>query len=523
MKRIIAILTISFVAFQLTFGQSEFDLFKLVQPEINGTARYTSMAGAFGALGGDPSAIKDNPAGLGIYRSSEISGGLNINIQETQTQWLNGSKSIEGLYQPLFNNFSFVMSFPTSSFAGADLKYSNIAITVNRLKNFNRNMRINGGSGATSSITDYLSYFSDGISADDLYPANNYDPYGNIHVPWMSVLAANTGLIFQNPGETDWFSLLDSDETVAPSYTLREQGYLNEYAFSWAGNFNNRLFLGLTMNIYDMDYSAYADYYEDFSKGGNMSLLNTFNSEASGLGVKLGAIYAPFNNIRVGFSLQTPVFFTVKNAHYADMNAAYDADTGPVSYHEETPYASDLDNKYKVQGPLSYNISGSYIFGKRAVLGIEYGISHNNLSKYMDLDNNAFPYRYENDGIRTYFTTQHLLKIGGEFKLTDHFAIRAGYATANPVTLPGIGKEFIPNTIRTDVEYFVPKGNTNYWSAGIGYRESRWFLDLAVINKTYTEKFYPYNYKKLNPAIADSPGTVKTSDLNLVATLGFKF
>jgi hypothetical protein len=110
MKRIISILTISFVAFQLAFGQNEFDLFKFVQPEINGTARYTSMAGAFGALGGDPSAIGDNPGGLGIYRSSEISGSLNLNIQETQTQWLKGSTSTEGLYLPHFAIFNLLIS-----------------------------------------------------------------------------------------------------------------------------------------------------------------------------------------------------------------------------------------------------------------------------------------------------------------------------------------------------------------------------------------------------------------------------
>jgi len=520
MKRIIFVLTISFIAIQLTFGQNEFDLFKFVQPEINGTARYTSMAGAFGALGGDPSAIKDNPGGLGIYRSSEISGSLNLNIQETQTQWLKGNRTTEGLYLPLFNNFSFVMSFPAS---GTSLKYSNIAITVNRSKNFNRNMRINGGSGSKSSITDYLSYFSDGIPAVDLLNNKDYNAYGNTSVPWLSVLAANTGLIVQDPGETYWSSLLEADETVAPSYTMREKGYLNEYAFSWAGNFNNRLFLGITMNIYDLFYSAYTKYDEYSSEGVNMSLLNTFDSDASGLGVKLGAIYTPFNNFRLGFALQIPVFFTVKNHHYADMNSAYEAESGPVNYEEKTPEAFYEDNKYIIQGPLSYNISGSYIISKKALIGIECGISHNEQSKFMDLDNNTLDYGYENDSIRALFNTQHFLKIGGEYKLTDQFAIRAGYATANPVTLSRIGKEFIPNTIRTDVAYFTPRGNTNYWSAGIGYRESKWFIDLAVINKTYSERFYPYNYSKLDASRQENPGKVTTSNFNIVATLGFRF
>jgi hypothetical protein len=38
-----------------------------------GTARYVGMGGAMTAIGGDPSAAIDNPAGLGLYRRSEIS------------------------------------------------------------------------------------------------------------------------------------------------------------------------------------------------------------------------------------------------------------------------------------------------------------------------------------------------------------------------------------------------------------------------------------------------------------------
>jgi hypothetical protein len=73
------------------------------------------------------------------------------------------------------------------------------------------------------------------------------------------------------------------------------------------------------------------------------------------------------------------------------------------------------------------------------------------------------------------------------------------------------------------VAYFVPKGNTNYWSAGFGYRESKWYIDLAVINKTYVERFYPYNYKKLDKTRRIDPGKVSTTNFNIVATLGFRF
>ena len=63
MKKIILALTV-FANCTVMMSQTEFDALKYTQKDINGTARYMGMAGAFGALGGDASSIKDNPAGL---------------------------------------------------------------------------------------------------------------------------------------------------------------------------------------------------------------------------------------------------------------------------------------------------------------------------------------------------------------------------------------------------------------------------------------------------------------------------
>lgn len=53
-------------------AQGVLDAYKFSQSDLNGTARYLGMGGAFGALGGDISVLSNNPAGLGIYRSSEV-------------------------------------------------------------------------------------------------------------------------------------------------------------------------------------------------------------------------------------------------------------------------------------------------------------------------------------------------------------------------------------------------------------------------------------------------------------------
>ncbi|MDR0370456.1 MAG: hypothetical protein LBH80_01175, partial [Prevotellaceae bacterium] len=88
-------------------AQTTPDIYNLQHNDINGTARYMGMAGAFGALGGDVSAVKDNPAGLGVYRQSEFVTTLNLLTQNSHATW-NAQKAQNDLYKLKFNNLSFV-------------------------------------------------------------------------------------------------------------------------------------------------------------------------------------------------------------------------------------------------------------------------------------------------------------------------------------------------------------------------------------------------------------------------------
>ena len=47
------------------------DVQRLGEQDIVGTARYVGMAGAMTAVGGDASAMWDNPAALGVYQKFE--------------------------------------------------------------------------------------------------------------------------------------------------------------------------------------------------------------------------------------------------------------------------------------------------------------------------------------------------------------------------------------------------------------------------------------------------------------------
>ena len=69
--------TIIILAFILSGGtlsaQNAVDALRYSRINTGGTARYMGMSGAFGALGADFTSASTNPAGIGLYRSFELS------------------------------------------------------------------------------------------------------------------------------------------------------------------------------------------------------------------------------------------------------------------------------------------------------------------------------------------------------------------------------------------------------------------------------------------------------------------
>ena len=61
----------------------DYSLF-MSQYGLNGTANYIARSGAIGAVGGDIMASHYNPAGLGLFKKSEMSfsSGLNFNLSD---------------------------------------------------------------------------------------------------------------------------------------------------------------------------------------------------------------------------------------------------------------------------------------------------------------------------------------------------------------------------------------------------------------------------------------------------------
>ena len=77
----------------LIYSQDVQDALIYSMDDIQGTARYRALSGAFGAVGGDMSAVSLNPAGSAIFSVSHASFSLSSLNMNNDTQFFNGIDS----------------------------------------------------------------------------------------------------------------------------------------------------------------------------------------------------------------------------------------------------------------------------------------------------------------------------------------------------------------------------------------------------------------------------------------------
>ena len=161
------------------------ELNDLTGKDLNGTARFVGMGGAMGALGGDISTMGTNPAGIGLYRSSDVMTSFGFSLYGNESQYL-GKKFNSDLTKGDFNNIGFVFSSKIGN--ETPLRFVNFGFNYHKAKSFNNNMRMEGNLGLYSQ-TYLMASQAAGIEKW------GDSPYTDNGIGWLSILGADAGLI----------------------------------------------------------------------------------------------------------------------------------------------------------------------------------------------------------------------------------------------------------------------------------------------------------------------------------------
>jgi len=185
MKKIYFTLIVTLAVSFSGFAQGEQDALRYSQYFTGGSARFSAMGGAFGALGGDFSALSINPAGLGVFRSSEFSFTPTLRYNTVETNFA-GSVNDDFDYDFNLNQLGFVSSFDLGNSEG--WSNINIAAGYTRQNNFNMNLIIEGVNNSNSML-DYFANYSDGYLPDELNSFNEFLAYDT----WLIDTVTNMG------------------------------------------------------------------------------------------------------------------------------------------------------------------------------------------------------------------------------------------------------------------------------------------------------------------------------------------
>ena len=472
MKKILLILLLAYSLSPIAYSQ---DVQRFAERGTIGSARYVGMGGAMTAIGGDPSAAMVNPAGLGLYRRSEISVSIDETIDHTQQVGSNDTYQRTRFAAP---QISAIWAWGNSQ-KQRGLVYNNFMFSHNRLATFNRDIVVKGaGMGMVPTICN-ITNDEGGVSEEFLVNK----PWDNVEIGWLSILGYEAYLI--DPIENNkWKPAVDFTDG---SLSISETGTSDQYTISWAGNISNQWYIGIGLNIPTINYTKHTSLREENKQNSSSAELKSmFHVSGVGVSGSFGLIYRPIQALRIGASLQTPTILSLSRQSTGDM---YSTIAGQ-KYEVLTPESGVMD--IDIASPLRTSVSVAGQLGKIGLIAVQYDYAHS--SEMEDI---------------------HTLRMGAEAQVTRGLFLNAGYVyessfmKEDPKWLLGY------NEIRTDMDYRYTAA-TQYASAGIGYRSDVVVAQLA----------YQYGWQTIHQYASEEqalPCYVDTHTHRIVATLAWRF
>lgn len=509
MKKIITLL-FGMAAFFAANAQTEWDALRYSQNQYFGTARFSSMGGAFGALGGDLSSIAINPAGAGVYKNGEFSFTNAWHNSSTTSTYLS-RKGDDGTIGYAFQQIGLVGCYKVSS-SHTGLLNINLGITYNKNNDFTFKSLVRGLS-STSSMMDY---FSARVNA-------NSQGTSRALTDFESILAYKGGAVYYHADDSTYYSSINQGDRVNQKRSIDRSGYIGTYDFSISGNISNMVYFGASLGSVSLDYTETQLHSEDVvGISGNTSNFTRFDyrnryyARGNGLNGKFGVIIRPLTetgipvieNLRIAAAIHTPTYFTIEDRVSGKINS---------SFSNEGDYNSETLNtdwyRYKVKTPMKVNLGAAINFGnqlsfERGILSVDY-----EFIDYSSIKMDAADYYFdeENDNIRAYFKATHNLRVGGEYQVGP-WSFRAGYSYYGAPL-----KSEAP--VYTTAE--APFLSSWSWSTGIGYRSKNAFYTDFAYSRSYSEtnsRLYIWNENIISD-IVNSKNTLGS----FVWTMGWKF
>lgn len=465
------------------FAQNENDALRYSLINYSGSARFSGLSGAYGAVGADLSCLSQNPGGLGLFRKSEFAVTPVFASNNTTTNFL-GNQLTDHRNTGYLGNIGFVLTQDMKGIAGP-IKFLQFGFGVNMMAMYSNRMALTGFNTENSLLNTYV----DWANENNDVPLSEWDNFG-------AGLAYDAYLIYWDsisPTNQRWAIDMENGDIQQTKY-VETEGSSNETVISAGANVSDKLYLGMTFafpfiryrensRLTEEDSENLNDYYNSFDR------YEYLETRGNGFNFKFGFIFKPIESLRIGGSIHTPTnYYNMSDNYSATMNSYF---RNGENYSKQSPAGYF---EYELKTPFRATGSLAVVIGKYGLISADY--------EYIDYSEaHLWGYDYsfssENEAIRTQFTKANNFRFGAEIK-AGIASFRGGYSIYGT---PYAGTD--------------SKGARNGFSFGTGIRGNGYYADFSY-NHTFSESYY-YLYST-SPS---SFNKVKTNAYSL--TIGFRF
>jgi hypothetical protein len=474
-------------------AQNEVDALRYSWIQYGGTARYNSVAGAFNSIGGDMSCISTNPAGLARFTKSEFTFSLGQHSSNANTTFYNTANSDSKNWLHV-SNFGVLLA-ARSGLSGS-WKSAQFAFAYNRLANYSERITIYGTNMESSLATAFIAE-ANGIDENVLRDTK----------PFSSGLAYWAYLIDPIPPGNNTYSSDLEGGNVIQSRTIDREGGYNESAFSFSGNYDDKIYLGFTFGMpsirFDEVYNHYEKSLDTAHSVVNFNYVYNLTTRGRGINAKFGAIFVPIDFIRFGLAVHTPTAINFTDTWNSGISVNFDDGDVQTANSENGLY------NYRLRTPGRFIASVSLLAFKSGFVSAEYEMVDYGSSRFRAerFSQNPYNFNSENEAIRNNYRSTSNLRFGTEWRIKPIY-VRGGYAL--------YGSPFKPDKT-------ISKPQRYTYSGGIGYRSPSnangvsFYIDFGLAVTQWDEDYYMYSPSLVQAALVNNRLTTWN------CTLGFRF
>ena len=503
-------------------AQETYENAKLAGEDLNGTARYVGMGGAMEALGADISTIGSNPAGIGLFRHSNVSLSAGLLMQSDGKEFSNGKKT----------NLSFDQIGGVYTTRTGQKSFLNFGFNYHKSKNFD--YILNAAGSLNGSSQNKQSYIK-GILGDEnnggFYVGKNKDGQ---NIGYVNATSTNVAYTWSQIDNLYWNSLIPGSTGTynyekATGYTLdrAHTGYIGNYDFAVSGNLNDRVYLGLTFGMKDVNYKGYSEYRENLNNTPGVLVRDERKVTGSGFDITAGVIVRPVaeSPFRIGAYVKSPTWYDLTTSNVTRL----------VYVSGTTSPEKGIGNSYdfKMWTPWKFGFSLGHTVGNYLALGATY--EYENFSNINSRVNDGGYYNYYGEYYESSTADKNMnahtkevlkgvstLKLGVEYKPVSNVALRMGYNYVSAMYDKDVQKD--PGIASFGTAYASATDYTN-WSAinrftlGVGYQVKNFNIDLAYQYSAQNGSFAPFSNIR---NISIPAGTTTVTESNVATTTDVK-